>query len=220
MRARPEITVLRVFTDEEGRYGNLLGIVADPRDMSTSARQGLATDLGYSETVFIDDRDEGRVQIFTPVTELPFAGHPLVGTSWYLMQQGWRGDSLTPPAGLVDTWQEGGLTWISADPAWTPQENVERLEDAGAVEALTTADCHGTDLYAWAWINEAAGLVRARYFAPGLGIEEDEATGSAAILLGSIVGKEITIHQGEGSRLYVRHRSAGRVAVGGRVTVG
>lgn len=213
----PDVTVLRVFTDEDARFGNALGIVAEPGDMQRAERQRLATELGYSETVFIDDRDEGRVQIFTPADELAFAGHPLVGTSWFLTRQGWTGSSLRPPAGIVETWQDDDLTWISADPAWAPQETVEQLDDVDAVDALSLADCEGSDLYAWAWMNQASGLVRARYFAPGFGIDEDEATGSAAVLLGSIVARDITIQQGKGSKLYVRTQPDGRVAVGGRV---
>ena len=44
----------------------------------------VATDLGFSETVFVDDPETGELRIFTPTTELPFAGHPLVGTAWLL----------------------------------------------------------------------------------------------------------------------------------------
>ena len=209
--------MLRVFTDEAGDHGNLLGIVARPSGMDNPARQELAAELGFSETVFIDDPEDGVVQIFTPVTELPFAGHPLVGTSWFLKRQSWKGDALLPPAGRVETWSEGDDVWISADPAWTPQENVEELNDAAAVDALSPTDCRGSDLYAWAWKDRTGGKVRARYFAPALGISEDEATGSAGVLLGSIVGRDITIHQGEGSLLHVRPVANGRVAVGGRV---
>ena len=40
--------------------------------------------LGFSETVYVDDPDTGQLRIFTPAAELPFAGHPLVGTAWLL----------------------------------------------------------------------------------------------------------------------------------------
>ncbi|MDX6350877.1 MAG: hypothetical protein QOF84_5667, partial [Streptomyces sp.] len=75
--------VLRVFIGPDGRGGNLLGVVtADSSD--AAARQAIAAELGYSETVFIDDAERGEVRIFTPSVELPFAGHPLVGTAWRL----------------------------------------------------------------------------------------------------------------------------------------
>ena len=51
-------------------------------------RQRIATELGYSETIFIDvperDASTAHARIFTPATELPFAGHPTVGASWWL----------------------------------------------------------------------------------------------------------------------------------------
>ena len=211
------VSVVRVFTDENGLYGNPLGLVEDAAHLDHQARQELAAELAFSETVFIDDVEAGRIQIFTPTTELPFAGHPIVGTSWFLRQDGWTGDVLRPPAGDVRTWDEGDITWIEADPAWAPQDTVQEFPTAEQVNALTAADCSGPDLYAWAWIDEATGGVRARYFAPGLGIEEDEATGSAAVLLGWLVERDVTISQGEGSVLYVRAPDQGRVAVGGRV---
>jgi predicted PhzF superfamily epimerase YddE/YHI9 len=213
----PTVSVLRVFTDEDGLFGNPLGLVQDPRLLERQARQRLAAELAFSETVFIDDIETGRIQIFTPTTELPFAGHPVVGTAWFLRRSGWTGDVLRPPAGDIRTWDEGDITWIEADPAWAPQETVQELASAEEVNALSAADCSGSDLYAWAWTDEAKGAVRARYFAPGLGIDEDEATGSAAVLVGSLVGRDVTISQGEGSVLYVHATDRGRVAVGGRV---
>ena len=75
--------VLRVFTrGDEG--GNHLGVVVDAIALSTDRMQAIATDLGFSETVFIDwtdTTDHPKVRIFTPADELPFAGHPLVGIS-------------------------------------------------------------------------------------------------------------------------------------------
>ena len=72
--------------------------------------------------------------------------------------------------------------------------------------------------YAWAWIDERAGIMRARYFAPGLGIAEDEATGAAAVVIGARLGRPLTIRQGVGSELHVRPADDGTVAVGGRVS--
>ena len=52
-----------------------------------SARR-VAAELGFSETVFVEDRESGRIRIFTPGLELPFAGHPTVGTAWLLAETG------------------------------------------------------------------------------------------------------------------------------------
>jgi predicted PhzF superfamily epimerase YddE/YHI9 len=73
--------------------------------------------------------------------------------------------------------------------------------------------------YFWAWEDEAAGAVRSRCFPVMEGIEEDEATGSAAISLCAELGRELTIHQGEGSLLHARPLGEGRAEVGGRVVL-
>lgn len=74
-----DVAVVRVFTDETGNFGNPLGIV-NGADVPASARQEVATRLGFSETVFVDLPAEGsntaHLRIFTPAAELPFAGHP------------------------------------------------------------------------------------------------------------------------------------------------
>ena len=88
--------MLRVFVDEAGEFGNLLGIV-DGEAVSSDQRQRVAAAIGYSETVFVEDPDIGRVQIFTPAIELPFAGHPTVGTAWWLRQQGYPAERLLTP---------------------------------------------------------------------------------------------------------------------------
>ena len=85
-----DVTVLRVFTDENGRYGNLLGVV-DAASVEPADRQRLATELGYSETIFVTLPAAGthttQAHIHTPATELPFAGHPTVGAAWWLNQR-------------------------------------------------------------------------------------------------------------------------------------
>lgn len=76
----------------------------------------------------------------------------------------------------------------------------------------------GVGIYAWAWEDEVAGRIRPRYFASDLGIAEDEATGAAAVVIGDLLGRPLTIRQGVGSELLVRpDPGAGTVDVGGRV---
>ena len=56
--------------------------------------QGIAGEMNLSETTFVLPPEQGgdaKVRIFTPLTELPFAGHPSVGTAWQLVQDGRRG---------------------------------------------------------------------------------------------------------------------------------
>jgi predicted PhzF superfamily epimerase YddE/YHI9 len=207
---------LRVFLGPDGGGGNPLGVVLDGAAVPPDARQAVAADLGFSETVFVDDRATGALRIFTPTVELPLAGHPLVGTAWLLAHTGTPVDTLRPPAGDVPTWVDGELTWIRAREEWARLYDVAQLGSAAEVDALAVP---GGDamVAAWAWEDEAAGRVRARVFPNGIGIEEDEATGAAALQLGAVIGRDIVIRQGVGSELHSRPGENGTVAVGGRV---
>jgi trans-2,3-dihydro-3-hydroxyanthranilate isomerase len=76
-----------VFTDR--RFGgNPLAVVLDAAALSDVQMQAVAREFNYSETTFVlppsDPRHGARVRIFTPIRELPFAGHPTVGTAFVL----------------------------------------------------------------------------------------------------------------------------------------
>jgi predicted PhzF superfamily epimerase YddE/YHI9 len=206
---------LRVFLGADGRGGNPLGVILDGGAVPPEQRQAVAADLGFSETVFVDDRAAGALQIFTPAVELPLAGHPLVGTAWLLSYAGTPVDTLRPPAGDVPTWADGGLTWIRAREEWARLYELRQHATPDEVDALAVP---GGDamIAAWAWEDEAAGRIRARVFPNGIGIAEDEATGAAAIQFGALIGRDIVIRQGEGSELHARPGDR-TVAVGGRV---
>jgi predicted PhzF superfamily epimerase YddE/YHI9 len=213
----PELHVLRVFVGDDGHGGNPLGVFLEGHGLPAVAFQAVAADLGFSETVFVSDALRGELRVFTPAAELPFAGHPLVGTSWLLREEATPADVLRPPAGDVATWRDGDVTWIRADPAWAPPFEREQLDSAAAVEAHPGGRADQF-LQVWAWEDEAAGRVRARVFPRPLGIVEDEATGAAAVVLGGELGRPITIRQGVGSRIDVRPApEGGLVEVGGRV---
>jgi predicted PhzF superfamily epimerase YddE/YHI9 len=211
------LDVLRVFVAPDGRGGNPLGVFLEPDALGGAEAQGIAADLGFSETVFVDDRSAARLRIFTPTMELPLAGHPLVGTSWLLHREGPAPTVLRPPAGDVPTWQDGGLTWIRAHPATAPDFDLAELDSAAAIDALEGSPDGGGKTVAWAWIDEAAGTMRVRAFLPDLGVPEDEATGSAALLLCEAAGRPIEIRQGVASVIHARPAGDGTVAVGGRV---
>jgi trans-2,3-dihydro-3-hydroxyanthranilate isomerase len=83
---------LDVFTSRP-LEGNQLAVFSDARGLSDDEMQRLARETNLSETTFIVPRDaaveqrEGhKVRIFTVNEELPFAGHPTLGTAWYLRQ--------------------------------------------------------------------------------------------------------------------------------------
>ena len=210
----PTLHVLRVFTAADGTGGNPLGVFLKGAEVPESTRQPTAAALGFSETVFVDDAASGRVRIYTPAVELPFAGHPLVGTAWLLAHEGRPVELLRPPAGEVPTRREGDLVLVAARPEWAPPFRWFELGSPAEVEGLQGAP-EGHDLAgAFAWID--AGTVRARVFPPRFGIDEDEATGSAAVLLGDLLGQDFEIRQGRGSVIAVHPREDGLVEIGGR----
>ena len=132
-----ELHVLRVFVAPEGTGGNPLGVFLDGAAVPEGRRQAIATDLGFSETVFVDDSSAGAVRIFTPGGELPFAGHPLVGTSWLLARERTAVAVLRPPAGEVPTFLDtDGVTWIRGRAEWAPEMSLRQLAGSEQVDAL------------------------------------------------------------------------------------
>ena len=79
-----------VFTDRMFG-GNPLAVVLDAADLSTSQMQAIALEFNYSETTFVlppdDPAHTAKVRLFTPRTEVPFAGHPNVGTAFVLARE-------------------------------------------------------------------------------------------------------------------------------------
>jgi len=114
---------------------------------------------------------------------------------------------------------QGELTFVTARAEWSPPWELLQLADAASVEWLVGPPPGEEMAYCWAWVDEAAGVVRSRSFPLEEGIEEDEATGSAAIVLCERLGRPLTIHQGRGSLLDARPLGDGRAEVGGRVVL-
>lgn len=139
--------VLRVFTrGDEG--GNHLGVVTEPAGLSGEAMQGIAADLGFSETVFVE-RDRGavpHVRIFTPGSEIPFAGHPLVGTAWLL--------GTTDPGGVeVLTCGIGAIPFrVEADRASVDAPITGDVADAPEGAAVASSAALPPPVGAW-WAN-------------------------------------------------------------------
>jgi predicted PhzF superfamily epimerase YddE/YHI9 len=215
----PTLHLLRVFCAEDGTGGNPLAVFLDGAEVPEERRQGVAADLGLSETVFVDDAASGALRIFTPAVELDFAGHPSVGAAWLIARERAPVESLHVPAGEVRVRYEGELAFVSARPAWGPPWELERLAGPAEVEALDGPPAGRDLVVAWAWIDEDAGILRARAFGPRIGIPEDEATGSAATKLCTHAGRAIEIRQGAGSRLLARPGEDGLVEIGGTSVV-
>ncbi len=141
MREYAFVTV-DVFTDR--RFGgNPLAVFPDACGLSDAEMQALAAEFNLSETTFVlppaDAANTARVRIFNRTAEMPFAGHPNVGTGWVLAQQGRDRDGLLrfeEIAGLVEvrTTREGAT--IAA-----PQP----LTLGPALAAAAVAACVGLD---------------------------------------------------------------------------
>jgi predicted PhzF superfamily epimerase YddE/YHI9 len=209
--------LLRAFCGDDGSGGNPLAVFLDGAETpDPEARQAIAADLGLSETVFVDDAGRGELRIFTPTVELGFAGHPTVGTAWLLAREREPVSALRPPAGELAVRYEDERAFVSARPEWAPEFEHEQLSSPAEVEALTGPP-EGHDVFqAWAWMDEQAGLVRVRVFPLRYGIEEDEATGAAAVRLCALLGRPLDIRQGRGSRIVARP-GGDTVEIGGRV---
>src|SRR5438874_9207693 len=105
--------VVDVFTDTP-LEGNALAVFTDGRGLSSNAMQRLARELNLSESVFVlppEDGGDARIRIFTPAHELPFAGHPVLGSA-VVVGEPLAGDLVRLETGLgivpVELRREGG----------------------------------------------------------------------------------------------------------------
>jgi trans-2,3-dihydro-3-hydroxyanthranilate isomerase len=267
--------VADVFTDKP-LEGNQLAVFTDGRGVEPELMQRLAFEIGFSETVFVlpaETDGDARIRIFTPATELAFAGHPTLGTAFVLgaptqlaLVRLETGAGTVP----VELERDGGGRIVFGRmqqplPTVTSTENaagvlaalgVERSElpvetyDNGAVYAyvaLPSEEAVAAVRPDFARLEEELGPVGAccfagagrrwkmRMFAPGGGIAEDPATGSAAGPLACHLarhgripwGEEIEISQGvelrRPSTLFVRvdgtAEQIDRVEVGGSAVI-
>jgi trans-2,3-dihydro-3-hydroxyanthranilate isomerase len=108
-----EYVTVDVFTEAQFG-GNPLAVVLDARSIPEHRLQLVAREFNYSETTFVYPPDDpahtARVRIFTPTDEIPFAGHPNVGTAFVLGQ---RGSVFGEPVGSSMTFEEkAGLVAI------------------------------------------------------------------------------------------------------------
>jgi trans-2,3-dihydro-3-hydroxyanthranilate isomerase len=119
-----------VFT-ESAYGGNPLAVVTDASSLSSKQMQAIAREMNLSETSFVTaiDRDSYSVRIFTPQQELPFAGHPTIGTAWLLGYLGMaEGDELVQHSGAGGTpvRRRGDETWFER--GGSPGQDLEDRE--------------------------------------------------------------------------------------------
>ena len=94
-RSSPEILRLAAFTDRPDG-GNPAGVVLDARGLSADRMLMIAAELGYSETAFLEPRDDGSydVRYFSPLAEVPFCGHATVASGVALAERNGPGELL------------------------------------------------------------------------------------------------------------------------------
>jgi trans-2,3-dihydro-3-hydroxyanthranilate isomerase len=264
--------VCDVFTAEP-LAGNQLAVFTDARDIPEAQLQRLARETNLSETTFVyPPEGDGHVKmrIFTPVAELPFAGHPTLGTAFVLAAPLQLGEIRieTGRGTVAVTLEREGARIVFGRmgqplPSVTPFEQAEELLAALGVESQLPVElydngvphvlvaCNSEDevaalapdlqrveslgAYGINCFAGAGGHWKTRMFAPGLGVAEDPATGSAAgpiayhlVRHGRIgFGDEIEIVQGveigRPSTLYARVDGTAdaveRIEVGGSAVV-
>ncbi|MGI9323575.1 MAG: PhzF family phenazine biosynthesis protein [Pseudomonadales bacterium] len=134
-----KLSIVDVFAEDQ-YAGNQLAVVHDAASLSEQAMQDIAREMNFSETTFVLGQSNGRarVRIFTPEWELPFAGHPTVGTAWVLAK-GKGSIVLDLPIGEVGvSFDDAGIGWMTPPPvALNAQFDPER---AAALIGLSSDD--------------------------------------------------------------------------------
>lgn len=201
------MNIIKVFVNSDGQYGNPVGVIIDDgKTMSNQKRQETATASGLSEIVFINDLKTNNISIFSPTKEIPFAGHAVIGTAFFIEKQ--KSSQITKIISMginIDVKHEGERIWVQAELSKMPDWNFKQLNSASDVEKLTISST--TDFehcVVWSWINEKDGIIRARTFAPDWLIPEDEANGSGSLLLSTRLQKEIKVIHGKGSVIFAK----------------
>ena len=131
--------VLDVFTDTP-LEGNQLAVFTDPADLSDDLMQRAARELNLSETVFLvapEADADARLRIFTPVSELPFAGHPVLGSAFVIAERTGADEvRLQTGAGVIQlslTRENGELVYGEME------QPIPQPEPFAAAEALLAA---------------------------------------------------------------------------------
>lgn len=211
--------ILDVFTDTP-LQGNPLAVFTEAEHIPSRLMQGTARELNLSETVFLlpgDGESEAQVRIFTPLVEVPFAGHPVLGAAFVVGADSERqvirlrtGKGIVPVRVRRD--EQGQIVAGGMEqplPTVTPFAETEALLDALGInraslpvevydvgirhvmvmlddEAQVSALSPDMDAlralgaYGFSCFALTDGGVRTRMFGPGMGVDEDPATGSAA----------------------------------------
>jgi PhzF family phenazine biosynthesis protein len=144
--------VVDVFTSRP-LFGNPVAVILDGDGLDTSAMQGIARWTNLSETTFVlpptTSEADYRLRIFTPRSELPFAGHPTLGSAHAVLE---AGRVVPRPGDRLIQQCEVGLVEVTVDRRdegrsltfCLPPSTVEDLEPADVSELEAILDCNGT----------------------------------------------------------------------------
>jgi trans-2,3-dihydro-3-hydroxyanthranilate isomerase len=142
--------IVNVFAREGRLTGNPLCVFEDGSGLDGEVMQALARQFNLSETTFIlpSTKATAQVRIFTPAYEMPFAGHPTLGTAHVVRSLKSSGDKVTleMKAGVIPVEAEADRWTLSARPAQTRLPNVSRGEIAAAL-SLEEADLASDPLW-------------------------------------------------------------------------
>lgn len=204
--------ILKVFADNAGEFGNPVGIIVDTKkEIDSQKRQQMAIESGFSEIVFINNFETKDISIFSPTRQIPFAGHALVGTSYYFNNVlNLPTTEIISMEKKIKSWQENNLTFVEADLSILPNWNFKEYKTPEEIEQITIQEASVLEhCLVWSWIDKEKGIVRARTFASDWNIPEDEANGSGAMKLASLVDRKLIIHHGKGSVIHSTPNSVG-----------
>ncbi|TDE29909.1 PhzF family phenazine biosynthesis protein [Flavobacterium ranwuense] len=137
--------IVDVFT--ERKYaGNQLAVFLEAGVLSDEQMQKIAREINFAESTFITKLEPkisaAEIRIFTPEHEMKFAGHPIIGTSWVLMNKIFENQSekiaLSVPIGEIPVHQSGDLVWLQA-------AQPEFLDTFSAEDFLTFSNLSSAD---------------------------------------------------------------------------
>ncbi|WP_431981507.1 PhzF family phenazine biosynthesis protein [Streptomyces qinglanensis] len=215
----------RAFVNGDGEFGNPALVVLEPGGvrLDGARRQALADELGVPATVFVPAAGSGsgrrEVRIHGSYGQaIRFGGHPLLATTEVLHRLGSPVSELAPEAGTVGCRRdERGTVWLTAPAAWSKPWRHYEMGSPAEIEALTELPPGEDFTQVWAWADREAGRIRARLWAPRIGKGEDEACGSASMLLALKLGRPLEVlHGRHRAAILVRPLDESRVELGGR----
>jgi len=256
----------------EPLMGNALAVFPDPGSVEPARMQAIAREMNLSETTFVTgvSPDGYDVRIFTPTEEMPFAGHPTLGTAWVLRELGALASDRVvqrSAAGETPVTFDGDAVWLER--GGSPGEDLDDIADtlgsfdlsneavgfdaaaiggptallrpaiADAAVPMMMLPLASPDVVAslrapatvaikggvYCFAPLGPGAIKARFFAPGLGVMEDPGTGMACAALGLYLGArtgELVVEVAQGAEIarpsFISiHAAPGRARVGGTV---